>query len=52
VYGAPCHLAISTNIAYVRIKLTPHGSTEPKYYSIQVADLSAHERSRYAFLLK
>jgi len=48
----PCHLAISTNIAYVRIKLTAHGSTVPKYYSIQVADLNAHEKNRYAFLMK
>jgi hypothetical protein len=52
VYGAPCHLAMSTNIAYTRIKLTPHGSTVPKYYSIQVADLNAHEKGRYAFLMK
>ena len=52
LYGVPCHLAISTNIAYVRIKLTPHGSTAPKYYSIQVADLSPHEHGRYAFLLR
>jgi hypothetical protein len=33
------------------MKVTPHGSTVPKYYSIQVADLNAHEKSRYAFLL-
>ena len=52
LYGVPCHLAISTNVAYTRIKLTPHGSTVPKYYSIQVADLNAHEKSRYAFLLR
>jgi hypothetical protein len=52
LYGVPCHLAISTNTAYTRIKTTPHGSTVPKYYSIQVADLSAHDKSRYAFLLK
>lgn len=52
LYGGPCHLAISTNTAYTRIKYTPHGSTVPKYYSIQVADLSAHEKGRYAFLLK
>jgi hypothetical protein len=52
IYGAPCHLAMSTNIAYTRIKLTPHGSTVPKYYSIQVAELSPHEHGRYAFLLR
>jgi hypothetical protein len=52
MYGVPFHLAISTNIAYTRAKLTPHGSTEPKYFSIQVADLSTHEKNRYAFLLR
>jgi hypothetical protein len=52
LYGVPCHLAISTNIAYTRTKLTPHNSTVPKYYSIQVADLNAHEMNRYAFLFK
>jgi hypothetical protein len=52
IYGAPCHLAISTNIAYTRIKLTPHGSTVPKYHSIQVAELNPHEKGRYAFLFK
>lgn len=51
-YGGPCHIAVSTNIAYPRVKVTPHGTTHPKYYSIQVADLNHHERSRYAFLLK
>jgi hypothetical protein len=51
-YGVPCHLAMSTNVAYTRIKFTPHGSGGPKYYSIQVADLNPHERSRYAFLLR
>ena len=50
IYGGPCHIAISTNIAYPRLKVTPHGSTHPKYYSIQVADLNHHEQSRYAFL--
>lgn len=52
LFGAPCHLAVSTNNAYVRLKVTPHGSTDPKYYSFLVADLNAHEKSRYAFLLK
>jgi hypothetical protein len=51
-YGGPCHVAISTNIAYPRVKVTPHGSTHPKYYSIQVANLNHHELSRYAFLLR
>jgi hypothetical protein len=52
IYGPPYHLAISTNTAYTRLKLTPHGSLVPKYYSIQVADLTPHEKSRYAFLLR
>jgi hypothetical protein len=52
LFGSPCHKAVSTNDAYVRLKLTPHGSTEPKFYSFLVADLSAHEKSRYAFLMK
>jgi hypothetical protein len=52
IYGTPCHVAISTNIAYGRIKLTPHGSTVPKYYSIQVANLNPHEVGRYTFLFK
>jgi hypothetical protein len=52
VHGIPGHFAVSTNLAYTRFKLTPHGSTVPKYFSIQVADLNAHEKSRYAFLLR
>ncbi|HEX3360751.1 MAG TPA: hypothetical protein VHS74_07150 [Solirubrobacterales bacterium] len=51
-FGATCHLTVSTNNAYVRAKPTAHGSTEPKYYSFQVAELSAHDQSRYGFLLK
>jgi len=52
LYGVPCHVAISTNVAYGRVKLTPHGSAVPKYYSIQVAEMNAHEKTRYAFLLR
>jgi hypothetical protein len=51
-WGTTCHLTVSTNNAYVRAKPTPHGSTEPRYYSFQVAGLSAHDMTRYGFLLK
>jgi hypothetical protein len=52
ILGTTCHLTVSTNNAYVRAKPTPQGSTEPRYYSFQVAELSAHDRSRYGFLFK
>lgn len=48
----PCHLAVSTNNAYVRLKVTPHDSTEPRYYSFLVAELGHQEKNRYAFLFK